>query len=63
VRPESSQFGSRKELPEPWRGLNGAELAEVTGVPDAVFCHKAGFIAAAETREGALEMLRQALAA
>lgn len=25
VRPESSQFGSRKELPESWRGLGGAE--------------------------------------
>ena len=32
VRPESSQFGSRKELPESWRGLNGAELAEVVPV-------------------------------
>ncbi len=62
VRPESSQFGSRKPFPEAWRGLSGVELAEVTGVPDAVFCHKAGFIAAAESREGAMEMLKQALA-
>lgn len=63
VRPEGSQFGSRKELPLAWRGLNGAELAEVTGVTDAVFCHKAGFICAAESREGALELLRLALEA
>lgn len=63
VRPEHSQFGSRKPFPESWRGLNGALLAEVTGVPDAVFCHKAGFIAAAETREGAIALLEQALAA
>lgn len=61
VRPEGSQFGSRKELPETWRGLNTSDLAAVTGVQDSVFCHKAGFIAAAETRDGALELLRLAL--
>lgn len=62
VRPEGSQFGSRKHLPAAWRGLSGQELADVCGVPDAVFCHKAGFIAAAQSREGALDMLERALA-
>lgn len=61
VKPEGSQFGSRKELPQSWRGLNGAELAEVTGVPDAVFCHKAGFICAAESKTGVLSLLELAL--
>ncbi len=61
VKPEGSQFGSRKELPLAWRGLNDAALAEVTGVDDAVFCHKAGFICAAESKEGVLTMLDLAL--
>lgn len=62
VRPEKSQFGNRKDLPSAWRGLNGAELAAVTGVTDAVFCHKAAFIAAAESREGALKLVELAIA-
>ena len=62
VRPEKSQFGNRKDLPAAWRGLNGAELTEVTGVPDAVFCHKAAFIAAAQSEQGARAMLALALA-
>ncbi|WP_435299375.1 MYG1 family protein [Timonella sp. A28] len=62
VRPENSQFGNRKDLPQAWRGLNGTALAEVTGVQDAVFCHKAAFICAAESREGALALIELALA-
>lgn len=62
VRPEKSQFGNRKDLPAKWRGLNGADLAEVTGVADAVFCHKAAFICAAESREGALKLVELAIA-
>ena len=62
VRPAGSEFGSRKAFPDAWRGLNGAELAAVTGVPDAVFCHKAAFICAAESRDGALRLDELALA-
>lgn len=61
VKPEGSQFGSRKELPLAWRGLNGEDLAAATGVEDAVFCHKAGFICAAESRAGVLSLLALAL--
>lgn len=63
VRAEAGRFESRKLLPEAWRGLRDGELAGVAGVPDAVFCHKAGFIAAARSRESALAMLGQALEA
>jgi len=62
VRPEKSQFGNRKDLPASWRGLQGADLAQETGVADAVFCHKAAFICAAESREGALALAELALA-
>lgn len=55
-------FEARRDLPAAWAGLRDAELAAVTGVPDAVFCHNARFIAAAVSFEGALTMARRALA-
>lgn len=54
-------FEARKDLPASWAGLQGTELAAVTGVPDAVFCHNGRFIAAAVSFDGALELARQAL--
>ena len=51
------------DLPEAWAGLSGDELREVTGVPDAVFCHKGRFIAVAESGEGALDLADAALRA
>lgn len=54
-------FEARRDLPAAWAGLRDAELAAVTGVPDAVFCHNGLFIAAAVSFEGALAMARQAL--
>ncbi|NEX63277.1 MYG1 family protein [Noviherbaspirillum galbum] len=60
--PKSSEsFEARKDLPASWAGLQGADLAAVTGVEDAVFCHNNLFIAAAVSFEGALRMARQAL--
>ncbi|RZI44404.1 MYG1 family protein [Herbaspirillum sp. HC18] len=54
-------FESRADLPAAWAGLQGEELAAVTGVADAVFCHNNLFIAAARSFDGALAMARQAL--
>jgi len=59
----ADSFAARADLPVAWAGLQGEELAAVTGVADAVFCHNNLFIAAAESFEGALEMARQALRA
>lgn len=61
VQKTSASYESKVLLPQAWRGLRFEELARVTGVPDSVFCHKVGFIGAAHGREGALELLRQAL--
>ncbi|HEY1043274.1 MAG TPA: MYG1 family protein [Telluria sp.] len=65
VSPDS--FTARADLPEAWAGLRDAELAAVTGVADATFCHNGRFIAAARSYEGvralaslALQSLRQA---
>ncbi|MGH8810305.1 MAG: MYG1 family protein [Noviherbaspirillum sp.] len=54
-------FEARKDLPAAWAGLQGTELAAVTGVPDAVFCHNNLFIASAKSFDGALTMARLAL--
>lgn len=59
ARPDS--FDARMDLPAAWAGLRDAELAQVTGVPDAMFCHNNLFIAAARTYEGALQLARLAL--
>ncbi|HEX8604172.1 MAG TPA: MYG1 family protein [Pseudoduganella sp.] len=61
ISPES--FTARADLPAPWAGLRDAELAAVTGVPDATFCHNGRFIAAAKSYEGAHAMALQALQA
>ncbi len=54
-------FGQRKPLPQEWRGLPAAELQQVTGVETAIFCHPAGFMCSAETREDAIRMAELAM--
>jgi uncharacterized UPF0160 family protein len=54
-------FEARADLPASWAGLRDAELALVTGVPDAGFCHNGRFIAAAKSYEGIYAMALQAL--
>lgn len=61
VSAAADSFKARKDLPASWAGLQGAELAAVTGVADAVFCHNGVFIAAARSYEGAMAMARLAL--
>ena len=62
VRNNPRLFANRKDLPKSWAGLRDEALAKVTGVPDAIFCHRNRFMAVAKTREGALELARLALA-
>jgi uncharacterized UPF0160 family protein len=57
----AESFDARADLPAAWGGLRDADLAAVTGVPDAGFCHTGLFIAAAKSFDGILEMARQAL--
>jgi len=56
-------FAARADLPEAWAGLRDAQLAAVSGVPDATFCHNGRFIAAAKSYEGARAMASLALKA
>lgn len=61
VRNDMHSFMNRKDLPLEWRGYHDEELVNVTGVPDAVFCHNKGFIAVAKSKEGALKLAQLAL--
>lgn len=62
IRRSSDGFELRADLPEAWAGLTDENLAAASGVADATFCHNGRFIAAARTREAALEMAGIAVA-
>ena len=57
----AESFKARADLPLAWAGLRDADLAAVTGVADAGFCHNGRFIAAAKSFEGIRTMAMQAL--
>lgn len=62
VRDNPHLFVNRKDLPRSWAGLREGELVRVTGVADAIFCHRNRFMAVAKTQEGAVALARKALA-
>lgn len=56
-------FESRKMFPESWRlGVNNdPRLKELTGVPDALFSHRGGFLITASSKEGAMAIAKKSL--
>jgi uncharacterized UPF0160 family protein len=61
VTESPNSFKNRKNLPKTWAGLYGEELQNVTGVRDAIFCHRALFLTAAKSKEGAIQLAELAL--
>ncbi len=61
ARKDKTTFKNRKDFPEGWAGLRDQELQKVTGISDAVFCHKALFLAVAKSKEGAFKLAELAL--
>lgn len=51
---------SRKEFPQQWAG-RGKDLAEITGVAGATFCHLGRFIVSATTKEAVIKLVDLAL--
>jgi uncharacterized UPF0160 family protein len=49
-----SSFQTRISFPESWRGVSGEDLIAVSGIHDAVFCHKAGFLLVVGSRQSAI---------
>lgn len=54
-------FGKRKALPSNWGGLSASDLDNVTGIEGCVFCHNGLFICGNKTKEGAIDMAKQAV--
>lgn len=60
--PEPGSFAQRLPFPAAWAGLQGEELAKISGVADAVFVHVRRFVGAAKSKEGAMSMVKQIFA-
>ncbi len=61
VRDDPKTFKNRKNFPKLWAGLRDEELQKITGVPDAIFCHRGLFLAVAKSKEGAIKLAQIAL--
>lgn len=54
-------FEYRIRFPKAWAGLHDTELQTVSGVQDAVFCHRACFLVVADSFEGITQLVQLAL--
>ncbi|HBA46009.1 hypothetical protein A2W67_03440 [Candidatus Nomurabacteria bacterium RIFCSPLOWO2_02_40_28] len=61
IRTDVKSFKNRKDFPVSWAGLRDEELQKASGVSDAVFCHRALFLAVAKSPEGATKLAQIAL--
>jgi uncharacterized UPF0160 family protein len=51
----------RIKFPHDWWGVEGEELAKISGIQEAMFCSNQGWFATAKTKEAAIEMAKKAL--
>jgi len=61
VRKGHDSFETKVRFPEEWGGWRDAELANISGIDGAVFCHRAGFLFVASTQAGVLEAVNKVL--
>ncbi|MFA5791644.1 MAG: MYG1 family protein [Candidatus Paceibacterota bacterium] len=61
MREDPKTFKNRKDFPKSWAGLRGEELEKITGVSDAVFCHRALFLSVSKSKEGAIKLAQIAV--
>lgn len=61
VRVDPDELPMRKYFPKEWGGLVNEELQKVSGVSDAMFCHRGVFLATARSLEGAILLAKKAL--
>jgi uncharacterized UPF0160 family protein len=61
VKVKGEKFKNRIDLPASWGSKRDTELAQITGVPDAVYCHHQLYMAIAKSREGAIKLAQLAL--
>lgn len=58
---ERGSYTPKQPFPTQWAGLNNEQLANKTGVADAVFCHNNLHLCGARSKEGAIALLQLAL--
>ena len=56
-----SQFKNKIYFPESWAGKVKEELAKISGVSDALFCHNQRFMAVAKSEAGAIKLAQLAI--
>jgi uncharacterized UPF0160 family protein len=61
VRENPKTFMNRKNFPKTWAGLRDQDLQNVSGVSDAIFCHRGLFLAVVKTKEGAIKLAQIAV--
>jgi uncharacterized UPF0160 family protein len=61
VRDDLASFKSRLFFPKNWGGKRDAELALITGVKDALYCHHNLWLAIAGSKEGAIKLAKLAI--
>ena len=63
IRRDPPLFKARKDFPKSWAGKRDRDLAKVSGVSDATFCHNKLFLAVAASKEGAIALAKAAASA
>lgn len=58
---QQERFVNKKDFPQVWAGLRGVELEEISGIKDALFCHRKLFLAVGKTKESALQLAKKAV--
>ncbi len=58
VKKNVDTFESRKNIVESIRGKSSEEINSIIKIDDAIFCHKAGFIASTKSMESALKIAK-----
>ncbi|MGK0465743.1 MYG1 family protein [Clostridium sp.] len=58
VKKTPDTFEARKDILESIRGKSSEEINSIIKIDDAIFCHKAGFIASAKSMESALKIAK-----
>lgn len=61
VKDGTSGFKNKKDFPSTWAGLRDENMALASGVEDAIFCHRALFLAVAKSKEGAIKLAQIAV--
>lgn len=60
IQTEYNTFDIRASFPAAWGGLRDDDLSGVSGIADAIFCHKNVFLFVAKSKEGAIAAAQMA---